>query len=172
VFECYIIQLVLYMYLENKQDLEAKFVNPLKYYLWIDESRSISVISIYRMTCHVYNISNISWIKLMIEVLNFSSTALEKWYSIIAIGLFWWFYPTQNEDYAPFFLIKNVLFNVIRTLRWYSIGDLESVDDILGMAVRKKAIENRNNRQRTMFSRKEREKIRHPIVIYPLRFEM
>jgi hypothetical protein len=104
--------------------------------------------------------------------LNFSSTALEKWYMRISIGLFWWFYPTQNEDYARFFLIKNVLFNVIQTLRWYSIGDLESVDDILGMTARTKAIENRNNRQRTMFSWREREKIRHPIVIYPLRFQM
>jgi hypothetical protein len=40
------------------------------------------------------------------------------------------------------------------------------------MTARTKAIENRNNRQRTMFSWREREKIRHPIVIYPLRFEM
>ncbi len=104
--------------------------------------------------------------------MNFSSTALEKWYSRVSIGLFSWFYPTQNERSARFFIIKNVLFNVIQTLRWYSIGDLELVDDILGIAVRTKTIGNGNNKQRIMFSRKEREKIRHAIVIYLFRVEI
>ena len=51
---------VWYMYLENKRGVGAQFVNPLKYNLWIDESQSVSDISIGRMSCHVYNISNIS----------------------------------------------------------------------------------------------------------------
>ncbi len=104
--------------------------------------------------------------------MNFSSKALEKLCIRIAIGLFWWFYSTQNEEYTRFFIIQNVLFNLIQTPRWYSIGDLESVDGILGMAVRTKVTGNRNIKQQIMFLRKEREKIRHPIVIYPLRFEM
>jgi hypothetical protein len=52
------------------------------------------------------------------------------------------------------------------------IGDLESVDDILGIEIRTQTIGRRKNKQQIMFLRKEREKIRHAIIIYQFRVEI